>query len=147
MKKYAKIEKGKIAKFRRVHVDDKIIVPKLLAHGYLIVDETERPPFDPTTQARSFEHNIKSQKVKRVCIITERVLKESKARKIHEILTHMFEEIRALFYEIDNMTIKTLKNQDSTKIKINNIIDKYDLKIKEVEKVKNNHSLRKLVIP
>ena len=78
MARYALVQKDKIVKMRQADTDDAVLIPKLLAHGYLIVEETLPPMIDPITETLSFEYTIKDGKVVKSYTVTPRSTQEIK---------------------------------------------------------------------
>ena len=72
MIKYALIQDDKIIKFKNVFDDDTVIVPKLLAHDYLIVEEAPLPEFDPGTQRIIDSYEVEVERVVRVWTVNDK---------------------------------------------------------------------------
>jgi len=64
--RWAKIENGKIVKFRTVESGDNIIVPKLQAHGYLPVIKSIVQKYDPFTQQVETSYLVEKEQVRQV---------------------------------------------------------------------------------
>lgn len=120
MKKYAKIEDGKIAKFKIVPDDDAVIVPKLLAHGYLIVEEETLPAFDWVTQTLIDDYEIQAERVLRVWAVEERPFVEAQQAKKSQVELEALDNIKLVFDEADQQTKVggVLTKKDSTNILI-----------------------------
>lgn len=63
MQRYTLVKDGKMIKHKVVSKDDKVILPKLLKHGYLRVDEDALPKFDNKTQRLRDYYDIQKNKV------------------------------------------------------------------------------------
>jgi len=131
VKKYALIQKNKIIKFKNISDTDSLIVSKLLAHGYLPVEEQAVPIHDYTTQTLSDSYEIQKDKVLRVWAIKERSFEESKQIKIENIESKTIGDIKTVFGEVD---------QNS---QISVLLSAKDIKIAEIEAAKTNEDLRK----
>jgi hypothetical protein len=131
MKKYALVQKDKIIKYKNISDTDKIIIPKLLAHGYLLVVEQIVPVHDDITQTLSDSYEIQKDKVLRVWTIKERPFEESKQTKIESIENKTIDDIKAVFGEVD---------QDS---QVDALLLIKDTKIVKIEAAKTNEDLRK----
>lgn len=79
--KYALVQDDKIIKFRNVDDADIPLIGKLVAHGYMIVQETTPPAFDFVTQSLSDQYEIQADKVARIWKVIERPFNESKQMK------------------------------------------------------------------
>lgn len=138
MKKYAKIEKDKIVKFKTVTDDDKVIIPKLLAHDYRIVEEQPVPKHDYITQTLTDSFEIHKEKVLRVWTITERLFDEAKKMKQETAEMEAIDDIK-LAFEHGNQkeqVDKILVDKDAAIIKIGaakNNVELRDIQYKEVK--------------
>ena len=81
MKRYALIRDGKIAKFRNIKDDDNIIIPKLLVHDYLIVEEDPLPEFDSETQRIVDSYNVETTRVVRTWTVIDKTAEEIEAEQ------------------------------------------------------------------
>ena len=97
IKKYAFVRNGKIEKLRNVPADDALIIEKMLAHGYLLVDEEAMPAFDNITQSLSDSYEIKTEIVMRTWAIVETSFDEAKSMKEEEIKSKALDYIAASF--------------------------------------------------
>jgi hypothetical protein len=97
VKKYALIQKGKIAKLRNVPDDDTLAITKMVAHGYIPVVEGAVPMFDYITQLASDTYEINADKVTRKWTINEQQFEEAKRMKEEEIKSKALDYIRAAF--------------------------------------------------
>lgn len=131
MKKYALIQNNKIIKYKNISDNDKVILPKLLAHGYLPVVEQIIPVHDDITQTLSDSYEIQKDQVLRVWTIEERPFEEAKQIKIENIENKTIDDIKAVFGEVD---------QDS---QVEVLLSTKDTKVAEIEKAKTNEDLRK----
>ncbi len=132
MKKYVLVQKNKIIKYKNISDIDNLIISKLLAHGYLPVEEQAVPVYDDITQTLSDSYEIQIDKVLRVWTIEERSFEESKQTKIETIESKTIDDIKAVFGEID---------QDS---QVGVLLSTKDTKIAEIEAAKTNEDLRKI---
>lgn len=97
VKKYALIQKGKIAKLRNVPDDDTLAITKMVAHGYIPVVEGAVPMFDYITQLASDTYEINADKVTRKWTVNEQQFEEAKRMKEEEIKSKALDYIRAAF--------------------------------------------------
>ena len=97
MKKYAQIQDNKISKLINISDNDTVIVPKLLAHGYLIVEEQVIPDFDSITQTLTDSYEIQEDKVMRIWTITERPFLEAQQAKKDTVEMKALDEIKLAF--------------------------------------------------
>lgn len=97
IKKYAFVRNGKIEKLRNVPADDALIIEKMLAHGYLLVDEEAMPAFDNITQSLSDSYEIKTEIVMRTWAIVETSFDEAKSMKEEEIKSKALDYIASSF--------------------------------------------------
>ncbi len=131
MKKYALVQKNKIIKYKNISDTDNLIVSKLLAHGYLPVEEQVVPVHDYITQILLDSYELQTDKVLRAWTIEERPFEESKQTKIENIENKTIDDIKAVFGEVD---------QDS---QVDILLSAKDTKIAEIEAAKTNEDLRK----
>ena len=132
MKKYALIRYEKIVKLRNIPDEDNVIVPKLLAHGYLAVEEQKIPVYDSITQTLSDSYEIQESKVLRVWIVKERNFEEAKRTKIEDVESKALDDIRFAFGEADE------------KSKVDVLLSAKNVKIAEIETAKTNEDLRNI---
>jgi len=132
MKKYALVQKDKIIKFRNISDEDNVIVPKLLAHNYLSVEEQKIPVYDNITQTLSDSYEVQESRVLRVWAVKERNFEEAKQSKIESVESKVIDDIRAAFGEVDE------------KSKIDVLITTKNTKIAEIETAKTNEDLRSI---
>lgn len=132
IKKYAFVRNGKIEKLRNVPADDTLIVTKMLAHGYLPVDEDVVPAFDTITQSLSDTYEIKIGMVMRKWAIVETLFDEAKSMKEEEIKSKALDQIRVAF---------DLSNEDEV---ITNIIIAKKEFAAALKTAKTNNDLRKI---
>lgn len=95
--RYALVQKGEIVKLRNVPDDDTLIIKKMLAHGYLPVNEMAVPTFDYITQSLSDTYEISVDKVTRKWTVSEQHFDEAKRMKEEEIKSKALDYIRAAF--------------------------------------------------
>ena len=103
--KHALIQKGKIVKIRNVPDDDTLIVKKMLAHGYLPVNEEAIPTFDYITQSCSDSYEISVDKVTRKWTVSEQHFDEAKRMKEEEIKSKALDYIRVAFDDNGNSVV------------------------------------------
>lgn len=97
MEKYALVQKGNIVKFRTVDEFDYILVPKLIAHNYLIVVETTQPEINQLTHFLTDSYKVLQDKVNRVWTITERTPEEIKLLKEEKIKQDVLDQIEQVW--------------------------------------------------
>lgn len=132
--KYALIRNGKIIKFRNISTDDTLLINKLIAHGYLIVEDQPVPTFEQVTQHISDRYEIQNDKVVRKWEVHERAFNESKQMKINRVKQQALDGIGVAFEQSDQATI------------INEIVQTKDQSMVDVEASKTNQDLRNIVI-
>ena len=132
MKKYALVQKDKITKFRNISDEDNVIIPKLLAHGYLPVEEQKIPVYDDITQTLLDSYEVQEGRVLRVWTIKERNFEEAKQSKIESVESKVIDDIRLAFGEAD---------QD---LQVATSLSAKDAKIAEIETAKTNEDLRSI---
>lgn len=132
MKKYALIRDNKIVKFKNVPDDDIVIVPKLLAHDYKIVEEQIIPKHDYITQSFLDIYEIQKDKVLRVWTVTERAFEEAKKIKQDIVEQKALDDIKIVF------------ESSNQKEKIDNILANKDAEVVKIETAKSNTDLRKI---
>jgi hypothetical protein len=130
MKKYALIRDNKIVKFKNVPDDDIIIVPKLLAHDYRIVEEQVIPKHDYVTQTLSDIYEVQKDKVLRVWKVAERPFEEAKRTKQDVMEQKALDDIKMAFEEGDQQ------------VKIDKAVTDKDAAVVKIEAAKNNTDLR-----
>lgn len=135
MKKYALIKDKKIVKFKNVPDDDTVIVPKLLAHDYLIVEDQEVPVHDYITQTLTDAYEIQKDKVLRVWTVAERPFTESQQAKKESIEMEALDKIKEAFGETDQKVKidKTLTKKDSTNALIVAVKNNVELRAVKVD--------------
>jgi predicted GNAT family acetyltransferase len=134
MLKYALIQNGKIIKFRNVPDDDTILINKLVAHGYLVVEEQPIPVFDQITQHISDRYEIQTDKVMRTWEVHELAFDDAKKMKINIAKQRTLDNIGAAFEQSDQVTA------------INELVQAKDQYIADIEASKTNQDLRNIVI-
>ncbi|GAJ05363.1 unnamed protein product [marine sediment metagenome] len=130
MKKYALIQDDKIIKYKTIPSNDNVIIPKLLAHRYRIVEEQPAPVHDYVTQTLSDSYEIQQDRVLRVWAVEERSFDESQQTKKDIIEQSALNKIRAVFDDVDQ------------KAKVEGILTVKDFVVAEIEAAKNNKDLR-----
>jgi len=130
MKKYAKIEDGKIVKFKTVSDNDKIIVPKLLAHNYRIVEEQPVSVYDYITQTLTDSYEIQKDKVLKVWTVEERSFEEAKRVKKDATEQKALDDIKIAFED------------GNQKEKIDKAVSDKDAAVVKIEAAKSNEDLR-----
>jgi len=134
MKKYALIKDKKIVKFRNVPDDDTVIVSKLLAHDYLIVEDQEVPVHDYITQTLTDAYEVQKDKVLRVWTVAERPFIEAQQAKKDAVEMEAIDKIKEAFDEADQ------------KVKIDEVFTKKDSTGALIAAAKNNVELRAVTI-
>lgn len=130
MKKYAKIEKDKITKFKTIPDDDTVIIPKLLAHDYRIVEEQPVPQHDYITQILTDSFEIQRDRVLRVWAVTERPFNDAKRIKQDTVEKEVLDDIKVTF------------ENENQKEKIDKAVLDKDVAITKIEAARNNAELR-----
>lgn len=130
MKKYALIQDNKIIKFKNVPNDDAVIVPKLLAHEYLIVEEQATPSYDWITQTLTDDYETQKNRVLRVWTIEERSFSEAKQAKKDAVEMKALDDIKEAFLNGDQKTKidKAVEDKDAAVVKIEAAKDNADLR-------------------
>lgn len=128
--KYAKIENEKIVKLKNVPDDDTVIVPKLLAHDYRIVEEQSIPEHDYITQTLSDVYEVQQDKVLRVWTVAERPFEEAKKTKQDVVEQKALDGIKMAFEDGDQQ------------IKIDTAVSNKDAAVVKIKAAKNNADLR-----
>lgn len=128
--KYAKIKEGKIVKFKTVQDDDTVIVPKLLAHDYRIVEEQAIPKHDYVTQTLSDTYEVQKDKVLRVWVVVERPFEDAKRTKQDVVEQKALDDIKMAFEEGDQQAKvdKALVDKDAAVVKIKAAKNNADLR-------------------
>jgi len=132
MKKYALIQNEKIIKFRNIPDEDSIIIPKLLAHDYLPVEEQVVPVYDNITQTLSDSYEIQKDKVLRVWVVKERNFEEAKQTKIESVESKTLDDIKLAFGEADE------------KPNIDILLSAKDTKMVQIAEAETNEDLRNI---
>lgn len=119
--KYALVKDNEIVKFKSVPIEDNVIISKLLAHNYLIVEEQEAPIHDYITQTVSDFYEIQKDRVLRTWSIQERIFSESQQLKKDILIQDSLDEIKNVFNTLDEKieVDKILTIKDSINIEIN----------------------------
>ena len=99
--RYALVKDGKIIKYKYADATDNIMKPKLLAHGYLIVNESIVPVYDPVTQLLVDTYVISKDAVTRVYSVQNKDLATAKAAKKADINIKALNQINANFGQVD----------------------------------------------
>ena len=128
--RYAKIEKNKIVKFVTVDSEDTVIIPKLLAHDYRIVEEQPIPKHDYITQILTDSFEIQKDKVLRVWAVEERLFEEAKRVKKDIAEQKALDDIKIAFED------------GNQKIKIDKAVSDKDAAVVKIEAAKTNEDLR-----
>jgi len=120
MQKYYLVRDEKIVKSKNVRDDDNIIISKLFAHGYRIVEEQEVPAHDYITQTLTDAYEIQKDKVLRVWKVEERPFEEAQQAKKESIEMEAIDNIKTAFAESGQKTKidKVLTKKDSTNVLI-----------------------------
>ena len=121
--KWAMVRDGKIVKFKTIKADDTIMKPKLIAHNYVIAEETSIPNYDPIKEIVTFKYEINSNKVVKAYTIEKRSdaeIKEIKTKRAVQQAVSSFAE---------------LLNASITINDIQPILDQYKNALNEIEEV------------
>lgn len=132
MKKYALIQDNKIVKVKNVHDNDTVIVPKLLAHNYLPIEEQTVPAYDYITQTLTDNYEIQKSRVLRIWTVTERAFAEAQQAKKDAVKMKALDEIKEAFASVDE------------KIKVDKILADKDTVIIAIDAAKDNIDLRNI---
>lgn len=116
MKKYALIQDNKIIKYKNIRDDDNVIITKLLAHGYRIVEEQEVPAHDYITQTLTDVYEVQKDRVLRVWNVEERPFAEAQQAKKESVGMQAIDNIKTAFDDVDQKTKidKVITEKDST---------------------------------
>ena len=128
--KYAKIEKDKIAKQDTVDSKDLVLITKLLAHDYRIVEEQPVPQHDYITQILTDSFEIQRDRVLRVWAVTERPFNDAKRIKQDTVEMEALDDIKVAF------------ENENQKEKIDKAVLDKDVAITKIEAARNNAELR-----
>ena len=128
--KYAFIQNNKITKFRDGDSNDRILIPKLTAHGYLPVQETIQPDYDPATQMVALSYSIGAANVTQVRTVIERLFSEAVVAKKYDIEMKAVSSIQSFFDATDQST------------KVASVLTVKDTAIAAVKAAKTNPELR-----
>ena len=133
--KYALVRNGKIVKFRNVPADDTLIIEKMLAHGYLPVNEMVVPAFDWVTQLLSDSYEINVDNVIRKWEVIEYPFDEAKGRKEDEIKSKALNHISVSFDSHNECSIVnvTLTAKEMFMMALNAAKNNIDLRNIDVE--------------
>jgi len=101
IQKYALVEKGEIIKFRSTDEYDNILIPKLVAHNYLPVVETNQPEIDQLTQTLSDSYEVLKDRVEHKWTITEKSPEEIKTLKEEKIKQDTLAQIEQVWDDSD----------------------------------------------
>jgi len=132
MKKYALIQDNKIVKVKNVHDNDTVIVPKLLAHNYLPIEEQTVPAYDYITQTLTDNYEIQKSRVLRIWTVTERAFAEAQQAKKDAVKMKALDEIKEAFASVGE------------KIKVDKILGDKDTAIIAIDAAKDNIDLRNI---
>lgn len=132
--KYALIRNNKIAKFKNVPIDDALLIDKLLAHGYLLVEEQALSICDLCTQTLIDEYEIHADRVLRVWTIQERPFEDARTMKEEIIGSKALDDIREIFGEPDE------------ELKVASILAAKNKEIAKMQTAKTNQDLRTMEV-
>lgn len=128
--KYAKIENEKIIKFVNVDSEDTVLIPKLLAHDYRIVEEQAIPKHDYITQTLTDTYEVQQDKVLRVWKVMERSFEEAKRTKQDVVEQKALDDIKMAFED------------GNQQVKIDMAVLNKDVAVVKIKAAKNNADLR-----
>lgn len=130
MKKYALIRDNKIVKFKNVPDADTVIIPKLLAHNYRIVEEQKTPVHDYITQTLSDSYEVQKNKVLRMWKVEERPFENAKRTKQDIVEQKALDDIKMAFGEGDQQVKvdKALVDKEAAVVKIEAATNNADLR-------------------
>jgi len=100
MKKYALVQDNKIVKFRNVDESDYILIPKLVAHNYFLVEETIQPEIDQLTQILTDSYEVLKDKVEHRWTITTRSVEEVQTLKEEKINQDAIDQIKQVWDDV-----------------------------------------------
>lgn len=129
-RKYALVQDGKIVKIRIIDESDMTLIPKLMAHHYLLVEETVPPTFDYITQTITESLEIKVDKILQSWTVIERPFDEACLAKKNDIYTKAIGSIKPFFDVIDQNT------------KVASVLSVKDVAIAAIKIAKTNADLR-----
>ncbi len=127
---YALIRDNAIEKIRGLAVYDALLVSKMKAHDYRIIEEQAIPIYDDITQILTFKYIIWVDKVLKTLIVNERVFGEAQALKQNDVETQALGRIKGFFGNASQNT------------KIANVLTVKDTAILAVKASKTNAELR-----
>lgn len=118
---YALIRNNAIEKIRDLPIADALLVGKLRAHDYRIIEEQAIPVHDPITHTLTYKYTIQTDKVVKSWIVTERVFIEAMAAKQNDIEQQALSKINEFFNAADQNTkvsaVLTVKDANVVLIK------------------------------
>lgn len=129
-KKYALVQDGKIVKIRIIDESDMTLIPKLMTHHYLPIEETIPPAHDYVTQTMKESLEIKADKILQSWTVIERPFDEAYIAKKNDINNKAIGSIKSFFDGIDQNT------------KVTSIIAIKDQAISSIKTAKTNIDLR-----
>ncbi len=129
--RYALIRENLIYKICDVISTDSLLISKLIAHGYRIIEEQVIPVYDPTTQILSSNYEIHTDKVMQNWVINEKLFNESKVEKKNDIESKTLNSIKKYFGAIDQNTkiIAILEVKDSAITSLNLAVTNEQLRL------------------
>lgn len=128
--RYALIRNNAIEKIRDVVTEDALLINKLRAHDYRIIEEQAIPVHDPITQTLTYKYTIQADKVVKSWIVTERVFIEAAAAKQNDVETQALGKINGFFNAADQNT------------KVSAVLTVKDAAVVSIKAAKTNAELR-----
>lgn len=110
--------------------DDALLVSKMKAHDYRIIEEQAIPVYDDITQILTFKYIIQADKVLKTWTVTERLFDEAKVSKQNDVETQAIGRIKGFFGNASQNT------------KIADVLTVKDTAVLAIKAAKNNAELR-----
>lgn len=127
---YALIRNNVIEKIRDVVADDPLLISKLTAHDYRIIEEQVTPVHDPITQTLTLKYTIQADKVVKSWIVAERLFNEAVVAKQNDVETQAVSKIKEFFNAADQNA------------KVSSVLAVKDAAIVSIKAAKTNAELR-----
>ena len=147
MKRYGLVKDSKIIKTRWVDETDTVLIPKLVAHGYLPVEKQE-PSFDSVTQTKGeVTQEIQQDKIVESYAVTNKKLVdavEEKKQVIKNEALNQVEQYMPIQEQILIMQAGTQQEIDALNAALANIKAKRDAALTSVDTAKSVETITNL---
>jgi len=149
MKRYGLVKDSKIIKTRWVDETDAVLVPKLIAHGYLPVEKQE-PSFNSVTQTKgTVTQEIQQDKIVELYAVTNKKLVdavEEKKQVIKNEALNQVEQYMPIQEQILIMQAGTQQEIDALNAALANIKAKRDAALTSVDTAKSVETITNLTV-